>query len=140
MVQFSAYRQHFTTFSLLILLLFTYRTDSRLGFGFRLGQHADFQILLELGPQQATRPLGDQVSMEGSSFNKRHVNKQQEEAVQREKSIQENESATRLEKWTKDRENKYMIETKNSQIILTKPVLPDKIMKQLKMLHKMASA
>lgn len=33
-------------------------TDSRVGVGFRLGEHADFQILLELGPQANTQPLG----------------------------------------------------------------------------------
>ncbi|XP_021926212.1 uncharacterized protein LOC110832995 [Zootermopsis nevadensis] len=33
-------------------------TDSRVGVGFRLGEHADFQVLLELGPQLNTQPLG----------------------------------------------------------------------------------
>lgn len=33
-------------------------TDSRVGLGFRLGPHADAQIVLELGPQTNTRPLG----------------------------------------------------------------------------------
>ncbi|XP_012270959.1 uncharacterized protein LOC105694664 [Orussus abietinus] len=33
-------------------------TDSRIGVGFRLGQHADFQVLLELGPQTETEPIG----------------------------------------------------------------------------------
>ncbi|XP_025993865.1 uncharacterized protein LOC105200182 [Solenopsis invicta] len=33
-------------------------TDSRLGVGFRLGEHADFQILIELGPQTETDPIG----------------------------------------------------------------------------------
>lgn len=33
-------------------------TDSRLGLGFRLGEHADFQILIELGPQTETDPIG----------------------------------------------------------------------------------
>lgn len=34
-------------------------TDSRFGFGFRLGEHADYQVLIELGPQKYTRPLGN---------------------------------------------------------------------------------
>ncbi|XP_011057984.1 PREDICTED: uncharacterized protein LOC105148151 isoform X1 [Acromyrmex echinatior] len=34
------------------------RTDSRFGVGFRLGEHADFQILIELGPQTETDPIG----------------------------------------------------------------------------------
>lgn len=33
-------------------------TDSRLGVGFRLGEHADFQILIELGPQTETGQIG----------------------------------------------------------------------------------
>ncbi|KAK6644958.1 hypothetical protein RUM43_001234 [Polyplax serrata] len=33
-------------------------TDSRVGIGFKLGPHADFQVLLELGPQTRTDPLG----------------------------------------------------------------------------------
>ncbi|KAI4501070.1 hypothetical protein M0802_003873 [Mischocyttarus mexicanus] len=33
-------------------------TDSRLGVGFRLGEHADFQVLFELGPQTDTDPIG----------------------------------------------------------------------------------
>jgi hypothetical protein len=28
------------------------------GVGFRLGEHADFQVLLELGPQVNTQPIG----------------------------------------------------------------------------------
>ncbi|XP_017798306.1 PREDICTED: uncharacterized protein LOC108579310 [Habropoda laboriosa] len=34
-------------------------TDSRIGVGFRLGEHADFQVLLELGPQTETDPIGN---------------------------------------------------------------------------------
>ncbi|XP_054744799.1 uncharacterized protein LOC129249158 [Anastrepha obliqua] len=49
-------------------------TDSRLGFGFRLGNHADFQVLLELGPQKNTRPIGENADSE-NTFNKRQVSK-----------------------------------------------------------------
>ncbi|XP_035456494.1 uncharacterized protein LOC118280520 [Spodoptera frugiperda] len=31
--------------------------DHRFGFGFRLGNHADFQVLYEFGPQLVTKPL-----------------------------------------------------------------------------------
>ncbi|XP_043280992.1 uncharacterized protein snsl [Venturia canescens] len=34
-------------------------TDSRVGVGFRLGEHADFQILVELGPQKETEAIGN---------------------------------------------------------------------------------
>ncbi|RVE45611.1 hypothetical protein evm_009724 [Chilo suppressalis] len=32
-------------------------TDSRVGFGFAFGNHADFQVMLELGPQTETKNL-----------------------------------------------------------------------------------
>ncbi|XP_052121434.1 uncharacterized protein LOC113209345 [Frankliniella occidentalis] len=49
-------------------------TDSRVGVGFRLGPHADAQIVLELGPQTNTRPLGAAAPTFGSpSSSKRHV-------------------------------------------------------------------
>ncbi|ENN72524.1 hypothetical protein HUJ04_001127 [Dendroctonus ponderosae] len=35
-------------------------TDSRFGWGFRLGDRADFQVLTELGPQTYTQPLANQ--------------------------------------------------------------------------------
>ncbi|CAG9861240.1 unnamed protein product [Phyllotreta striolata] len=44
-------------------------TDSRLGWGFRLGDRADFQVLVELGPQMYTRPLANQGT--DNSANKR---------------------------------------------------------------------
>ncbi|KAK0094038.1 hypothetical protein PV326_011969 [Microctonus aethiopoides] len=34
-------------------------TDSRVGVGFRLGEHADFQVLFEIGPQKETEPIGN---------------------------------------------------------------------------------
>ena len=30
-----------------------------LGFGYRFGEHADFQVQWELGPQKETQPIGD---------------------------------------------------------------------------------
>lgn len=36
--------------------------DSRIGAGFRVGQNADFQVLLELGPQSETQPIGPNAS------------------------------------------------------------------------------
>lgn len=33
-------------------------TDSRIGFGFRLGKHVDFQTLIDIGPQYNTKPIG----------------------------------------------------------------------------------
>ena len=41
-----------------IMIIKSTGTDSRFGMGFRLGEHADFQILIELGPQTETDPIG----------------------------------------------------------------------------------
>jgi len=62
-------------------------TDSRVGFGFRLGEHADFQVMVELGPQKATQPIGSKVESD-SSFNKRQVSKAQQYAVLRKQQLQ----------------------------------------------------
>lgn len=40
------------------IYLYHIGTDSRIGFGYRLGEHADFQVMFELGPQTNTRPIG----------------------------------------------------------------------------------
>jgi hypothetical protein len=42
-------------------------TDSRIGFGYRLGEHADFQVQFELGPQKETQAIGS------GSTNKRAI-------------------------------------------------------------------
>jgi len=53
-------------------------TDSRVGFGFRLGDHADFQVQFELGPQKFTKPIGNSASddEESSDTSKRMVNQE----------------------------------------------------------------
>jgi len=48
-------------------------TDSRVGFGYRLGEHADFQVVFELGPQTNTKPIGSAAS-DDSDTSKRNVN------------------------------------------------------------------
>ncbi|XP_044315848.1 uncharacterized protein LOC108038962 [Drosophila rhopaloa] len=57
-------------------------TDSRLGFGFRLGEHADFQVMVELGPQKETRPIGEP-NQDDQSFNKRQVSQSDQKALAR---------------------------------------------------------
>lgn len=37
-------------------------TDSRIGFGYRFGDHADFQVQFEIGPQKETQPIGTAAS------------------------------------------------------------------------------
>jgi len=43
-------------------------TDSRVGFGFRLGEHADFQVIYEIGPQINTRKIGDSSSSDRKRY------------------------------------------------------------------------
>ncbi|BFF96165.1 uncharacterized protein DMAD_13416 [Drosophila madeirensis] len=70
-------------------------TDSRLGFGFRLGENADFQVLVELGPQKETRPIGEP-NKDDMSF-KRQVTPGEQEALLRQQYRQQlKEEAQRL--------------------------------------------
>lgn len=59
-------------------------TDSRIGFGYRFGDHADFQVQFEIGPQKETQPIGT-----GGSTYKRNIRPadefQLERAVRKEK-------------------------------------------------------
>lgn len=58
-------------------------TDSRIGFGYRLGDHADFQVQFEIGPQKETQAIGS------SSAGKRELQPEDnfyvEKAVRKEK-------------------------------------------------------
>ncbi|KAM7353462.1 snustorr snarlik isoform 1-T3 [Cochliomyia hominivorax] len=126
-------------------------TDSRLGFGFRLGEHADFQVLLELGPQKETRPIGDTEDSDGSSFNKRQVNKRHQLRVQHEMSTTtERPAATWLEKWSNDANNPSKKQFSKPSLVKkpiankpvempTMPQLSDQTLRQLQMLYKMAA-
>ncbi|KAJ0182877.1 hypothetical protein K1T71_000853 [Dendrolimus kikuchii] len=48
-------------------------TDSRVGFGFAFGNHADFQVLFELGPQTNTMNLTGQPFPSGNANSKRQA-------------------------------------------------------------------
>jgi hypothetical protein len=63
---------------LFFILLLSSGTDSRVGFGYRLGDHADFQVQFEIGPQKETKAIGTNTS------NKRHVHPDEELKVQKE--------------------------------------------------------
>lgn len=101
-------------------------TDSRLGWGFRLGDRADFQVLLELGPQTNTQPLANQG--DSNTNNKRntlenlantlYAQRQKEkkeklqlqqlkEQLQNQDEVkqQDNEASTWLKTWSKDMRN-----------------------------------
>lgn len=52
-------------------------TDSRIGFGYRLGEHADIQVQFEIGPQKETKTIG-------TASNKRSVKPADEFEIEKE--------------------------------------------------------
>ncbi|XP_062548435.1 uncharacterized protein LOC134213411 [Armigeres subalbatus] len=77
-------------------------TDSRLGFGFRLGEHADFQVQFEIGPQQRTRPIGS-----SSSSSKRNADSDDYQQLVRKKQFPLNPAGKSwLEVWSKETRKK----------------------------------
>jgi len=93
-------------------------TDSRVGWGFRLGDRADFQVLVELGPQTNTQKLANQGDENGNNkrntmnslanqlYAQRYKEKQQtQEKPQNEKQndqITNTDGGKFLEQWKKD--------------------------------------
>lgn len=108
--------------------------------------------MVELGPQKNTRPIGDPDNMDGSSFNKRQVNKRQQLAVQQELTSTERSAATWLEKWSNDanvakkkmsskvKPPKKQLTNKPAPVIATMQQMPDQTLRQLQMLYQMATS
>ncbi|KAG5675332.1 hypothetical protein PVAND_005242 [Polypedilum vanderplanki] len=67
-------------------------TDSRVGFGYRFGDHADFQIQFELGPQKETQPIAS-----AQSPSKRYIQSNDESQLQR--IVRRQESRPTLESY-----------------------------------------
>ncbi|XP_063701841.1 uncharacterized protein LOC134831931 [Culicoides brevitarsis] len=81
-------------------------TDSRVGFGFRLGEHADFQVLFEIGPQTNTKPIGG----EASSDRRRYAEVSTKSSKISNSSFKENvKEGSWMEKWSKN--NGVQLET-----------------------------
>ncbi|XP_066261804.1 uncharacterized protein snsl [Euwallacea similis] len=85
-------------------------TDSRFGWGFRLGDRADFQILTELGPQIYTQKLANQQEESGANkrntlnnlANKLYAQRQQEKREElKKKEVPKSDSEKWLQKWSK---------------------------------------
>ncbi|KAH8352090.1 hypothetical protein KR084_001911, partial [Drosophila pseudotakahashii] len=140
-------------------------TDSRLGFGFRLGEHADFQVMVELGPQKETRPIGEP-SQDDQSFNKRQVSQSDQKALARQLYRQqvkeeaerlmtstERNGASWLEAWSnglkpqkpkpksKDQVKRPAKESSAANYqIPPQPQDPSNAMQQLQLLYKMATS
>lgn len=127
-----------------------------MGFGFRLGEHADFQVILELGPQKETRPIGDDEdnAKSESNFRKRNVAKQQELQLQRELLKAASENGNWLEKWYRQVQanklsfskdygttgNSASSNNKSHLKVPEKPKLPKDIMKHLQKLYQQADS
>lgn len=126
---------------------FSIGTDSRVGFGFRLGDHADFQVLLELGPQKETRPLGEP-NKDDQSFNKRQVSASELREQLRQQELMtstERNAASWLETWSKGMKPQEKIKAKPRIKQTAKVALPERAampadaVQQLQMLYKMAN-
>lgn len=128
-------------------------TDSRVGFGFRLGDHADFQVLLELGPQTNTKPIGTNNGDSDNTF-KRQVNPDDYNNIQKDsigkentpsKSTQ-NDASKWLKNWYKDtsrKKNEALQETstntpKEMSSVKTVPIISQSSLTQLQQLYKWA--
>lgn len=129
-------------------------TDSRVGFGFRLGDHADFQVLLELGPQTNTKPIGTNGGDSDNTF-KRHVNSDDYNNIQKdniesdnETKLSQNDASKWLKNWYKDTNKKKAetIKIQNTQTnkpkemnsVKTVSMISQESLNQLQQLYKWA--
>ncbi|KAL5281352.1 hypothetical protein ACFFRR_005010 [Megaselia abdita] len=125
-------------------------TDSRVGFGFRLGDHADFQVMLELGPQTNTKPVGTSTGDSDNTF-KRQVSPEdyntiQKDSVGKESQSKQNDASKWLKSWYRDT-NKRKIEAvqetstkipKEMSSVKTMAMISQSSLTQLQQLYKWA--
>uniref|UniRef100_A0AAG5DDF0 Uncharacterized protein n=1 Tax=Anopheles atroparvus TaxID=41427 RepID=A0AAG5DDF0_ANOAO len=107
-------------------------TDSRVGFGFRLGEHADFQVQLELGPQLNTRPIG---AAAGSS--KRYVDN--EEYTNSIKSPTRGGGSSWLQAWSKQTKQRQQFnkDKLRDSLMPPAPIMNEGAYNQLQQLYEM---
>lgn len=67
-----------------------------MGWGFRLGDRADFQVMLELGPQTNTQPLANQEDK--NSNNKRNTLETLAETLYAQRQHEKKEKEQKLQK------------------------------------------
>ncbi|XP_035908400.1 uncharacterized protein LOC118510543 [Anopheles stephensi] len=108
-------------------------TDSRVGFGFRLGEHADFQIQLELGPQLNTKPIG---AAAGSS--KRYVDNE-EYANSVRNPTRNGGSTSWLQAWSKQTKQRQQFnkDKLRDSLMPPAPVMDEGAYNQLQQLYEM---
>uniref|UniRef100_A0A182NU65 Uncharacterized protein n=1 Tax=Anopheles dirus TaxID=7168 RepID=A0A182NU65_9DIPT len=108
-------------------------TDSRIGFGFRLGEHADFQVQLELGPQLNTRPIG---AAAGSS--KRYVDNE-EYANSIRNPTRNGGSTSWLQAWSKQTKQRQQFnkDKLRDSLMPPAPIMDEGAYNQLQQLYEM---
>jgi len=112
-------------------------TDSRVGFGYRLGEHADFQVVFELGPQTNTKPIGNAAS-DDSDTSKRNVD--QNDYVM--KNSPNPEGTEWLSNWSQDMKtktkkpaNKPVEYVNTAPSLHTGPFISESALRQLQQLY-----
>ncbi|CAO1369279.1 unnamed protein product [Diamesa hyperborea] len=105
-------------------------TDSRVGFGYRLGDHADFQVQFELGPQKETKAIGT-----GSSNSKRNIRPADEWQIEKQlkKEKAKNEASSWLEKWSQQIKSPQKEEVQADSI--RSPVMSESVLQHLQKLY-----
>ncbi|XP_077284155.1 snustorr snarlik [Arctopsyche grandis] len=76
-------------------------TDSRVGFGFSLGNHADFQVMFEFGPQIYTNPVGSSYA----ASSKRQTKPKKSSTTQRDK-LNDSDGGKFLAGWSQNMKQK----------------------------------
>ncbi|KAJ6649221.1 hypothetical protein Bhyg_04455 [Pseudolycoriella hygida] len=117
-------------------------TDSRVGFGYRLGEHADFQVLFELGPQTNTKPIGSAASDDDSDTSKRNVD--QSDYVF--KNSPNPEGSEWLSNWSHDMKSQTKVvapkpvpHVHTAPKLQTAPFISESALKQLQKLYEKAN-
>ncbi|XP_052897961.1 uncharacterized protein LOC128304771 [Anopheles moucheti] len=108
-------------------------TDSRIGFGFRLGEHADFQVQLELGPQLNTRPIGA-----AASSSKRYVDND-EYANSVRNPTRNGGSTSWLQAWSKQTKQRQQFnkDKLRDSLMPPAPIMDEGAYNQLQQLYEM---
>uniref|UniRef100_A0A182VUI5 Uncharacterized protein n=1 Tax=Anopheles minimus TaxID=112268 RepID=A0A182VUI5_9DIPT len=108
-------------------------TDSRIGFGFRLGEHADFQVQLELGPQLNTRAIGA-----AASSSKRYVDND-EYANSVRNPTRNGGSTSWLQAWSKQTKQRQQFnkDKLRDSLMPPAPIMDEGAYNQLQQLYEM---
>lgn len=104
--------------------------DSRYGIGFRLGEHADFQVLVELGPQKYTRPIGQSSD---SASSKRETEPIEFEAQE---SVKKTVGEAWISNWSKNMNQNEEQDNVEPKKTYQMPIIPDEALRQLQQLYK----